>query len=286
MRRCSSLPAVAAVLTSTALSHAGITLGPIKAQPGQSVRLVSKAEASDGKIVTKQPGATGSTPVRIVRERDLVWTFRDPLADGTRRGMVQVNQLETSTTIRTAGGNDVKKDTSPLTGKMFAMTKRPDGPWIFELDGTVPETRVREEIDELKIYLGRNWYPDRSLEAGDSWEFDPAWIKWIVHRDLRNAKTIGTMRLRQIRRAVDKETAVIAVTIRSTGSDYHSDGTLTEASVNLEGTMYVNLRTNLDELLELEGTIATGASTATTSTKATLPVKLKVTKKFEKTAGR
>ena len=286
MRKSPVFPTLAAVLATTAISHAGITFGPLKAQPGQNVRLVSKSEASDGRIESKQPGASANSTIRIVRERDLVWTFREPLADGTRRGMVQVNQLETTTTLSAAGKDDAKKDTSPLTGKMFAMSKLPTGDWIFELDGSVPEARVREEIDELKVYLNRNWYPDRELEAGDTWEFDPAWIKMIVHKDLRNAKTIGTMRLRQIRRAVDKETAVITVNIRSTGSDFHSDGTLTEASVNLEGTMYVNLRTNLDELLELEGSIVTGASTATTSTKATLPVKLKVTKKFERSTGR
>lgn len=286
MHKAPVSPTLAVVFAATAFSHAGITFGPVKAQPGQSIRLESKSEATDGRIESKQTGANSTSTIRILRERDLVWTFRDPLADGTRRGMVQVNQIETTTTLSAAGKDDLTKDTSPLTGKMFAMSKLPTGDWIFQLDGSVPEARVREEIDELKVYLKRDWYPDRELKAGDTWEFDPAWIKMIVHRDLRNAKTIGTMRLRQIRRAVDKETAVITVNIRSTGSDFRSDGTLAEASVNLEGTMYVNLRTNLDELLELEGSIVTGASTATTSTKATLPVKLKVTKKFERSTGR
>lgn len=267
-------------LAATAVSPAGITFGPVKGQAGQSVRLVSKAEVMDGKVERKELGSSKNGTIRMLRERELTWTFREPLPDGTRRGMVEVGRIDTHSTIRLDGKDETTADKSPLTGKMFAMSKSPAGDWTFELDGSIPVARVRREIAELKVYLKRQWYPGREVEAGDSWEFDPAWIRTIVHQDLHNAQTIGTMRLRQIRRAIDRETAVIEVTIRSTGSDFRSDGTLAEAKVDLKGTMYVNLRTNLDELLELEGTVVTGTSTATTSNTATLPVKLKVTKKF------
>ena len=216
----------------------------------------------------------------LIRYRELTWTFRDPAADGTRRGMVRVSKLATFSKSVVAGKEEKSSDSSPLTGKMFAMSKPPQGDWTFELDGSVPYTRVSDEIKELTVYLQRDWYPARELNLGDSWEFDPAWVKMIIEKDLVKAKTIGTMRLRQIRRGEKRQVAIIDVTIRGTGADFQADGSESGASIELTGQVIVNLDTMLDESLELKGTLTSNSGKAGESTKLKLPISLLVTKSF------
>lgn len=270
----------ASLLALVSSASAGITFGPVRGQPGESVRLVTHSETSGGTIERTVAGQTSNGTIAITRDRELVWTFRAPAADGTRRGMVRVPRITTSSVIKIAGKEEKSTDSSPLTGKMFAMSKSPTGDWKFELDGSVPITRVQHEIEELTVYLKRDWYPAREVNVGDSWEFDPAWVKMIIEKDLSKAQTIGTMRLRQVRHAETRQIAVIDISIRSTGADFNSDGSESGASVELTGQVTVNLDTMLDESLELKGTITSSSSKAGESSKAKLPVRLVVTKSF------
>jgi hypothetical protein len=280
-RPCLALSALTLVaLIAPTATAAGITFGPVRAQAGQSVRLVSHSETPGGTLARTNSGKSTKGTVFITRDRDLVWTFRAPTPDGTKRGMVKVAKLATSSKIVIAGKEEKSSDPSPLTGKMFAMSKAPSGDWKFELDGSVPYARVSAEIDELTVYLKRDWYPAREVKLGDSWEFDPAWIKMIIEKDLSKAQTIGTMRLRQIRHLEKCDIAVIDFSVRSTGADFQADGSEADAAVDLSGQITVNLDTMLDESLELKGTLTTRSSYAGDSTKMKLPVNLTVTKSF------
>ena len=182
------------------------------------------SETKGGTIQKTGLGKSSSGKIEMTRERELVWTFRAPTADGTRRGMVRVARINTVSRTVIDGKEDKISDESPLVGKMFSMSKSPAGDWNFDLDGSLPLARI-QEIDELKVYLKRDWFPARELNVGDSWEFDPAWIRMIIERDLSQAQTIGTMRLRQVRNSEKRRVAVIEISIRSTGADFRADGT-------------------------------------------------------------
>ena len=272
-------PALCSPLLSSA--SAGITIGPVRGQPGESVRLVTFAETKGGTIQRTYLGTNSTGSIEITRERDLVWTFRAPAADGTRRGMVRVPKIVTTTKTVIAGKEEKTTDQSPLVGKMFAMSKSPAGDWSFELDGTVPLARIRSEIDELKVYLKRDWFrrgsstwaiPGNSIRRGSG-----------RHREGGSkAQTIGTMKLRQVRNSETRRLAVIDVSIRSTGSDFRPDGVEADDSVELTGEVIVNLDTMLDELLELKGTINSSFTKGAETTRVKLPIHLLATKSFVK----
>lgn len=280
MQRSPLLASAIALAGLLSPATAGIVFGPVRGQPGESVRLLTHSETTGGTIAKTRDGRATNGTIAITRDRDLVWTFRAPATDGTRRGMVKVAELTTASKTVINGKEDKAADTSPLKGKLFAMSKTPTGDWKFELDGSVPLTRVKAEIDELTVYLKRDWYPAKSVELGESWEFDPAWVKMIIEKDLVKAQTIGTMRLRQVRRTVDRELAIIDISIRSTGGDFRADGTESAATIELTGQVTVNLVTMLDESLELNGTVTTSTDNVSEATKVKLPVKLVVTKSF------
>lgn len=272
----------AAFLAIASSALAGITIGPVRGQPGESIRLVTFSETKGGTVQRKGLDKTVSGTMEITRERDLVWTFRAPAEDGTRRGMVRVPKLTTTTRSVMNGKEEKTTDQSPLTGKMFAMSKAPAGDWNFELDGSLQISRVQSEIEELKVYLKRDWYPNRVINVGDSWEFDPAWIRMVIERDMSKAQTIGTMRLRQIRNTETRRVAVIEVSIRSTGADVRPDGSESDAAVNLSGEVLVNLETMLDEALELKGTITSTYIKGAETTTMKLPIRMLATKSFVK----
>jgi hypothetical protein len=276
------LVCVLPLLLSNAHAATEIAFGPVRAQPGESIRLVSNSETKGGTVEITRDGQTSKGTIRIARDRDMSWTFRTPDADGTLRGMVSVAKIATSSSVTIEGKEEKSEDGSPLNGKMFAMTKSPADDWKFDLDGSVPMRRIQSEIDELTIYLKRQWYPARTVKVGDSWEFDPAWIRMIIEKDLPKAQTIGTMKLRQVRRTAQKDTAVIDVSVRGTGGDFLPDGSEAEVQIELNGQVMVDLKTMLDERLELKGTVITGTGKPSDSKKMTLPVNLVVTKSFVK----
>ena len=266
------------VLCATAT--AGMTFGPVRGKAGESIRLVTHAETPGGTVQETVAGKSRSGTIFSTRERDLTWTFRDPAPDGSRRGMVKVSNISASSKTVIDGKTERLADTSPLTGKMFAMSRPLKGDWKFELDGSIPLMRVQKEIDELKIYLKRDWYPAHEVNLGDSWEFDPTWVKMIIQRDFSSAQTIGTMRLRQVRNSYSRRMAVIDISVRSTGARFHSDGSSGEGTVDLSGQVTINLDTMLDESLELKGTVTTSARKGGETTRMTLPIRLVATKSF------
>ncbi len=270
------------LLVSASAAATEIAFGPVRAQPGESVRLVSSSESKGGTVEITKNGRTSKGTINIARDRDLSWTFRAPEADGTLRGMVSVARISSSASVTVDGKTEKSEDSSPLNGKMFAMSKSPAGDWKFNLDGSIPLLRIQKEIDELTVYLKRQWYPARTVKLGDSWEFDPAWIRMIIEKDLHQAQTIGTMKLRQVRRTAQKDTAVIDVSVRSTGGDFRADGSEAKVQFELTGQVMVDLKTMLDERLELKGTIITSTGSLSDSKKVTLPVNLVVTKSFVK----
>lgn len=257
---------------------AEIVFGPVIAGPGQSVRLVSKTTTKDGTIVLENEGKTSNGTISITRERDLAWTFREPAADGSLRGMLTVAKIASATSIKINHKPEESQDESPMNGKMIAMSKSPGGDWKFQLDGSVPMRRIESEIAELTLYLNRKWYPQRKVSVGDSWEFDPAWIRMIIEKDLKDAQTIGTMKLRQVRNTATGSSAIIDVSVHSTGGDFRPDGTETSAKIELSGQVVVNLKTMLEESLDLSGRIISRTGKPGANKTVNLPLRVEITK--------
>ncbi len=269
---------IAVVALAIVPLHANVLFGPVVAGPGKSVRLVSQTLSQGGTIEIETHGRINKGTSTHTRERDLTWTFREPSPDGARRGMLTVTRISTTSSVTLDGKTETNDDQSPLNGKMVAMSKPASGDWKFELDGSVPMHRIDKEMSELKLYLNRKWYPQRSVKLGESWEFDPAWIRMLIERDLEKAQTIGTMRLLQVRHTAGKDLAVIEVSIRSTGGNFLPDGTSANAQLELSGQVFVNLKTMLDESFDLRGTLVSRTGKPGNTKTVTLPLNLKVTK--------
>lgn len=257
-----------------------ITFSPVRAQPGQKIHLLSQVDATQGTIEREIDGKVEKGQISFSRTRDLTWTFRNPEADGTRRGMVRIASMNTDTMVRMRGKDEKNSEQSPLNGRMIALSKPVSGDWSFDLDGSLQTLRIEREIAELTRYLKRKWYPEYAVKIGDTWEFDPVWIRAIIEKDLHRAQSIGTMRLRQIRHSAEGRTALIAITIESTGGDFRPDGTEESANIELKGEVTVDLETMLEKQLTLTGKITTRSGTVGQFVTTRVPIQLSVTKTF------
>jgi hypothetical protein len=259
---------------------AEVVFRPVVPQPGKSIRVVSVAETPGGRFTrTNLDGQTGGA-LAITGRRDLVWTFREPESDGNRRGILHVKEITTQTVTQAGGKQEVGEQTSPLNGRLLALSKPPGGEWKLEPGNAAPTKEIQAELDELKFYLQRAWFPPRAVVVGDSWEFDPAWVKYLLHRDVRQAQVFGVMKLRQIRNSRDGRSAVVDFTITGSGQELRADGTKATAKLDLKGQVVVNLQTMLEEVLEATGTLESSIGKAIESTTTTLPINLRVTKSF------
>lgn len=279
---CRLLTALGWALALAAPAPAQVQFGPPRLKPGESIRMVAHTESKDGTVERSTGGKSTIGTMRAVRDREIVWTLRDPDPAGQLRVMARIQRYRTVSLIKLGEEEDMRSEDSRLTGKLIAATRDKEGEWKFELDGTPLGQRDRAELEELGAYQKRKWFPDRAVKVGDSWEFDPAWIKLVIERDLSKAQTIGTMKLTQVRRSWGKETALIDVSVRSTGNEWRADGRETTGSLALNGRMTVNLGTMLDEQLLLDGTLESTARKGIESTKLKLPLRMEVKKSVVK----
>lgn len=277
--KLSVYPFLIAAIASPALAGE-ITFGPVRSEVGQKVRMVSRVEGVAGTVTKTSNGKKLAGSIDFQRNREVTWIFRAPAADGARRGMARVLGMSREATVRLAGKEEKTVEQSPLNGKQIAFSKPAGGEWAFELDGSLKTLRIDRELKELTHYLRRSWYPDKPVKIGDTWEFDPVWIKSIVEKELHSAQTIATMQLRQVRHTVDGGVALLTVRIESTGGDFRSDGTETSASIDLKGELAVDLATMLDRQLNLTGTLHTRSGTLGETTVTEVPITVDVQKSF------
>jgi hypothetical protein len=273
--------AILLLLAGTLLpADAQVVFRPPVPQPGKSIRVVSVAETQGGKFTRTNLDGQSSGALAITRSRDLVWTIREPEGDGTRRGMLHVKEIATRTVTEIGGRQETAELASTLNGKMLAVSRPPGSEWKLQLDNPIPTKEAQEDLDELKLYLKRAWFPPRAVVVGDSWEFDPSWVKHVLHRDVRQAQVIGTMKLRQLRSSGEGRSAVVDFTISGSGEELRADGTKAAAKLQLKGQVLVNLQTMLEEVLEASGTLEFSIGKAIESTSTTLPIQLRVTMTF------
>lgn len=277
-----AVPLTAAAILATGSATAGVTFGPPRLEPGQTVRLVVQSDVKKGRVESSSPTGNSGGTIKILRERDIVFTVQRPAADGARRAMLRVPRFESTTTINLGGAPDTTTERSPLVGMQLAAVQDADGKWTFTGNGQTIDHQAKAELEELTAYQSRDWFPDRELQIGDSWEFDPAWLRLVVQRDLRNAQMIGTMKLRQVRRTRASQTAIVDISVESSGAKTDAVGRSTGATVSLQGEARINLQTMLDEAVELTGTIDMRSHDGGKRTTFHLPIRMTASKTIER----
>jgi hypothetical protein len=239
--------------------------------PRIALKIESSTVAKGGRAETT--GATGRTTqsIDITRER-LIQRTMQPDAIG---GEVSYRILRDAITTAVNGSQAAK--TGGLEGKTAKARKNGAGNWAFSLPDGSAYGEAADDLEMLGAFENRKWLPGRKVAIGESWNFNPTFIRRALQRDVPNPQIIGIMTLRKIDKAPDgTKQAIIDCYIRGGGDKTMTDGAVADAEAGLGGTLSVNLDQPGRMRFYLSGTLNTGASKGSDSARALMPLNMSV----------
>lgn len=171
-----------------------------------------------------------------------------------------------------AGKKDRKTIESPLVGETVTGMQDAMGTWKMFLD-QVAGAEQSALIEELESYEKRRWFVEQPVRVGDSWDFNPSFIKHMMERDLKGAKVKAKMKLKEVRQLNGKEVGIVSFSINSIGVTHDSD-----ASITLNGEVEIDLERMFDYKVTMQGNMVTASTHKGVTTVVKSPIKYLVTK--------
>lgn len=250
--------------------NAAIEIPELKLKNGQTMRTIMETVTEKGTIQILNSEQAGSGEMFIQRVR----IFE---ISKTKKGLLYKIQKNDSVASLLWKKEDIPSETkSTLVGRPITALKQNDQ-WILQLAEGNASPEQAEEIKAFEAYANRDWLPQKPVKIGESWTFEPNFISHVIHKDLKNADTVGTLTLL----AVEDGNALISVKIKGGGSDVDEKGSISKAEVDLTGSVLYSLETGLEIALDLKGYVTSGVQHSNGEIKAVrLPMVIKDRKKI------
>lgn len=266
-------------LLHTAAAISLLALAPLTAadpvlledpDPTLGLRIVTSTVAKGGEAKTTGAGIPVTQKIDITRKRHIERTMlNDALG-----GVVSYRILQDS--ITTAINGKPERKTGSLEAKTPKARKNGAGNWTFSLEGTALGDAA-EDLEMLGAFENRKWLPGRKIAIGESWNFNPTFIRRSLQRDIENPQVSGVMKLREVGTAPDgTRQAVIDCFIHGGGSNPLAGGGTVTAETGLVGNLTVNLDQPGRMRLYLNGKLATGVTKPGDSAVVKMPLNLTV----------
>lgn len=264
-------------LCGSILCAASITLSAAESvllkepDPSLALKIVTSTVAKGGQA--KTTGTAGQTTqlIDITRER-LIQRTMQPDAIG---GEVSYRILRDAISTSVNGTPSAK--TGDLEGKTAKARKNGAGNWTFSLPAGTAYGEAAGDLEMLGGFENRKWLPGRKVAIGESWNFNPTFIRRALQRDVPNPQVIGIMKLRKIDKAPDgTKQAIIDCFIRGGGEKTQADGSVADAETGLAGTLTVNLDQPGRMSFYLSGRLNTGTTKGGDSARAIIPLNMSV----------
>lgn len=274
---CMSQSLVRSALCTSLLFAASLSLSAEESvmlkdpDPNLALKIESSTVAKGGRAETSGAAGQTSQAIDITRTRLIQRTMR-PDAIG---GEVAYRILRDEVTTAVNGKPSVK--TGELEGKTAVARRNGAGNYTFSLPDSVAYGDAASDLEMLGAFENRKWLPGRKVAIGESWNFNPSFIRRALQKDVPNPEVIGIMKLRSIEKAVGgTRQAVIDCYIRGGGTKTLADGAVADAETGLAGNLTVNLDQPGRMRFYLSGKLDTGTSKSGESARALLPLNMTV----------
>jgi hypothetical protein len=239
--------------------------------PNLALKIESSTVAKGGRAETTGAAGTTQQSIDITRER-LIYRTLLPDAIG---GEVSYRILRDAITTSINGSS--KSKTGGLEGKTAKALKNGAGNWTFSLADAIAYGEAADDLEMLGAFENRKWLPGRKVAIGESWNFNPSFIRRALQRDVPNPQVIGIMKLRKVEKARDgTRQAIIDCYIRGGGDTTLADGSVADAETGLAGNLTVNLDQPARMRFYLSGKLDTGTTQGTQTARATIPLSMSV----------
>ena len=236
-----------------------------------ALKIETSTVAKGGRAETTGAAGQTSQSIDITRER-LIHRTMHPDAIG---GEVSYRIIRDAITTAIDGKPDSK--TGGLQGKTAKALRNGAGNWTFSLTGSAAYGEAANDLEMLGAFENRKWLPGRKVAIGESWNFNPNFIRRILQRDVPNPQVIGIMKLRKVDKAPDgTRQAIIDCYIRGGGKKALTGGAVADAETGLAGSLTVNLDQPGRMRFYLSGRLNTGTTKGGESARAILPLNMSV----------
>ena len=246
---------------------------------GDAVRTTVTSAFKGGTFQASSTEANTSGSISIERDRSVVKTIVEADDAGPTRCSIAIPSDDVKMTLISSEGNRIDTMKGPLVNCPIEATRNGDR-WSLSLVDQVPDADQADALLGVESFENRTWFPDRPVSPGDSWEYDPAYFRVLIERDIGAASTTGRMTLRSLENGADgSPQAHLDLDITSTGLENAggSAGDLEKnAGIEASGSLVVNLDTMLDREMIIEGILRSGVSDDSSSASIELPFRIEV----------
>ena len=267
-------------LAQTASAESTYEFHPYVQKAGEVVRMTHTLSSERGRLTVTR-GQTGQrgTIVRM-HSRQLEHRIR-PGAGSPGVRIKTVNDIQTVTNSLAHGGKP-QSQLGPLVGRTASGKKDSAGKWNLLLEGAPPTEDQAAELAQLEAYENRGWFPERPVKVGESWDYEPVFIRHLMLRELGTVEIKATMTLEEIRSIDGEATAILRCELQTIGAkeetERASDASGATAALNATGTLQITLSSMLDSKLTLTGTLSSTSRSGDTTSAMSLPMTVEITK--------
>lgn len=241
-----------------------VRLHHYKAKPGETMRIDVDSRSGKGSlhVEDRDGGHDGQVNIEWVQKLD-----RTEYVDGgVRKLRYRVLADRVVTTVQMEGKKNVTTKVNPLVGETVEGMQDSLGQWRLFLDH-LSGTEQARMLEELETYESRQWFVAAPVRVGDTWQFQPSFMKHLMERDLKGAELDATMKLESIEVQDTVPVAKLGFTILSKGAKAQAD-----ASMFLKGSVIVDLNTMLDIHTQMDGFLHSEAEHGGVLTKVKIPL--------------
>ncbi len=235
-----------------------------KANPGELTRIEIQSHSGKGSLKVEDHEGLHRGQMRV--NWDQMIDRREFVEEGVRKLNYRVLKDRVVTTVVLDGQEKTQEKESPLVGETVEGMQDSLGQWKFFLDH-LSGTEQAKMLEELETYEARQWFVGGAMRVGDSWEFQPSFIRHMMERDLKGAAVEARMTLAAIEYLGKVPVARLDFTILSKGASAEAD-----ASAFFKGKVYVNLTNMLDYHTEMDGYLHSHVEHAGADTRLKIPL--------------
>ena len=177
----------------------------------------------------------------------------DPSFESGRKTSTNYHLVDDYSTARVKVGEGAieTSSTSELRGYTFRgelIEKR----WHYESMSQSASAPQRAALDAV-IYHQRSAYPTSPMKIGTKWSHSPSFVNAFLRQEVRNVEGYVNLTLKKVEVIDGELSAVIGIELLSSGDEVHEDGSVSLATIRLEGEAVVSLETYLETELRLSG---------------------------------
>jgi hypothetical protein len=261
--------------------------GPVEFTPprlavGDAVLTTVTSTFKGGTFQASSTEASASGSISIERNRTVKKTVIAADDTGPLRCSIDVPEDTVKMTLFSGGQNSIDTIEGPLVGRPIEATRNGDT-WSITLVDEVPDADQADALLGIQSFENRAWFPDHPVALGESWDYDPAYFRVLLERDLGGAAATGRMTLRSLERHPDGSAqARLDLVITSSGLESTDDDLERQANIEARGSLIVNLDTMLDREMIIEGLLRSGVSNDSSSATLELPIRIEVRREIIK----